>query len=76
MNKSRRARLNAIINALTELKSDLDTVFDEEDTAMSNMPESMQESDRYCAMEEACDNMSDALDALDEAIDSLESAMV
>lgn len=76
MNKSRRARLNAIINALTELKSDLDTVFDEEDTAMNNMPESMQESDRYCAMEEACDNMSDALDALDEAIDSLESAMV
>ena len=75
MNKSRRARLNATINALTELRSDLEIVHDEEDEAMENMPESLQESDRYYAMEEACDNMSDAMDALDEAVDALESAI-
>lgn len=75
MNKSRRARLNSIINTLNELRSDLETIHDEEDEAMSNMPESLQESDRYCAMEEACDNMSDAMDAMDEALDALESAM-
>ena len=75
MNKARRAKLNAVINALTELKDDLEIIHDEEDEAMENMPESLQESDRYYAMEEACDNMSDAMDALDEAIESLECAM-
>ena len=48
---------------------------DDEETAMDNLPESLQESDKYYTMEEACDAMSDAMDAIDEAIDSLESAI-
>ena len=75
MNKARRAKLNQIINTLTDLKAELDDVFSDEETALDNMPESLQDTDRYCAMEEACDNMSDAIDSLDDAIDLLESAM-
>ena len=75
MNKARRAKLNSIINALGDLKSSLELVHDEEEETMDNVPESLQESDAYCAMEEAVDNMDTAMDALDEAIDALESAM-
>lgn len=75
MTKARRVKLNAVIEALRTLKDNVEEILDEEDTAMSNMPESLQESDRYYAMEDACDSMSDAMDAIDEAIDSLESAV-
>lgn len=75
MNKARRVSLNRIINALTELKDDLETVKGEEEEAMDNMPESLQDSDRYCAMEEAVDNMDNAIDELDDVIEYLESAM-
>lgn len=75
MNKARRAELNRIINAIQDLKSDLEIVHDEEEEAMDNMPESLQDSDRYCAMEEAVDSMDNALDELDDVIEYLESAM-
>lgn len=75
MNKARRASLNRIINAIQELKNDLEVVHDEEEDAMDNMPESLQDSDRYCAMEEAVDSMDNALDELDDVIEYLESAM-
>ena len=75
MNKARRAKLNAIINALNDLRSDLELVHDEEQDVMDNMPESLQESERYERMEEAVDNMDDALSSLEDAVDSLECAM-
>ena len=75
MNKARRAELNRIINAIQELKNDLEIVHDEEEEAMDNMPESLQDFDRYCAMEEAVDNMDNAIDELDDVIEYLESAM-
>lgn len=75
MNKARRAKLSAVINVLTELKDSVEILQDEEQTAFDNLPESMQESERGEAMQDAADNMSDAMDLLDEAIEALESAM-
>ena len=40
-----------------------------------NFPESLQESERGEAMQEAIDNMESALDSIDEAISSVEEAM-
>ena len=68
MNKSRRATLNMIANALQELKSQLETVRDEEQDAFDNMPESFQESERGETMQEMIDNMDYANDSLDDAI--------
>ena len=42
---------------------------------MDNMPENLQESEKYCAAEEAVNNMDEAYDVIGEAIDSVESAM-
>ena len=75
MNKQRRAIINRIINTLYELRSDVETVQDEEQTAFDNLPESMQESAKGEAMQDNADSLSDALDMIDEAIESLESAM-
>ena len=43
MNKSRRTALNKIVAALNELRDTLETVHDEEEEAMDNLPESLQE---------------------------------
>lgn len=71
MNKSRRATLNMIVNAIEELKTQLESVRDDEQDAFDNMPESLQESERGETMQEAIDNMEYAIDNLDDAIDNL-----
>lgn len=71
MNKSRRATLNMIANAIEELKAQLESVRDDEQDAFDNMPESLQESERGETMQEAIDNMEYAIDNLDDAIDNL-----
>jgi len=75
MNKTRRAELNRIINTLTDLKYDIDIVKGDEEEAMDNMPESLQESDRYSQMESAVDAMDEAYGYIEDAIDRLEDAM-
>lgn len=55
MNKSRRNELSRIADELENLREDLDSVASEERDAYDNLPESLQESERGCAMEEAAD---------------------
>lgn len=47
---------------------------DEETEARDNMPESLWETERYAAMDEACDNLDSALSSIDEVIDYAETA--
>lgn len=75
MNKTRRAKLNAVINALAALKSDVELLQEEEQEAFDNLPESIQETDRGEAIQDAADSMSDAADLIDEAMEALEIAM-
>lgn len=75
MNKARRAELNRIINALTDLKYDIECVKDEEDEAKENLPESLQSSDRYEQMENAVNSMDNAYSYIEDAISNLEDAM-
>lgn len=75
MNKARRAVLNKIINGLNDLLDELNTVKEDEEDAMDNIPESLQGSAMYESMEEAVDHMNDAFDALEDVISSLENAM-
>lgn len=75
MNKARRAKLNALINALNDLKSDVELLQEEEQDAFDNLPESIQETERGEAMQDAADSMSDAMDLIEEAVEALETAM-
>ena len=75
MNKARRKELDRIHSAILELYESLENVMSEEEEARDNIPESLQESERYEAMEEAISNMEYAVDSLQEAMEYVESAM-
>jgi len=75
MNKLRRKSLQEIIDKMQEIRSGLETHYDEEREYRDNIPENLQDSERY----EISDNAVDALDAamsdLDSAIENIESAI-
>ena len=74
MNKLRRKRLSEIAAKIEELKADLESIQEDEEEARDNMPESLQDSERYEAMDEACGNLGCAIDSLDEALEAIEEA--
>ena len=89
MNSARRLQIKNIMSKLNDIKSQLDALKEavtdiqaEEEEYRDNMPENLQESDRYCKADEACDKIEDAnnnFDNIDEeieaALDSLEESM-
>lgn len=75
MNKARRKELSRAVELLKEAQSIIESCRDEEQEYMDNMPENLQESEKYYAAEEAVNNMDEAYDEIDEAINSVESAM-
>lgn len=75
MNKSRRKRLSEIADELENLYQDLDAVASEEREAYDNLPESLQEGDRGCAMEEAADELDDICGELDDLRQRIESVV-
>lgn len=75
MNKARRKELKRAIELLEEAQGIIESCRDEEQEYMDNMPENLQESEKYYAAEEAVNNMDEAYDKIDEVINSVESAM-
>lgn len=75
MNKARRKKLGEIIDQLETLREDLDAVASEERDAYDNLPESLQESERGCAMEEAADEIDDICSELEELRQRIESVV-
>lgn len=75
MNKARRKELSRAVELLEEAQSIIESCRDEEQEYIDNMPENLQESEKYYAAEEAVNNMDEAYDKIGEAIDSVESAM-
>ena len=71
MNKARRKKLGEIIDQLEYLREGLDAVASEEREAYDNLPESLQESERGTAMEEAADELDDICGELEELRDRI-----
>lgn len=74
MNKDRRSRLRKIIDQITDLKSGIEEIKEEEQDSFDNLPESLQQGEKGSKMEEAISNMEDATNAIDEIESSLNSA--
>ena len=84
MNNQRRRELNRIatdmesvsmpidIEELEGIKSDIESVLWDEESAFENMPENLQYSMRGEASQEAQDNMNEAIDLIDEFISDYE----
>ena len=78
MNKDRKNRTSNVLEKLRdysdkvlELKDELECIKDEEDDAMMNVPENLQGSERYEAMENAVDALDSAIDSLEEICDNI-----
>ena len=68
MNKERRRRLRQIVDQGNQLLEDLRAIQEEEQDALDNMPESLQGTERYEAMEMAGELLEEAADNLEDLI--------
>lgn len=80
MNNPRRKQLSDILDALNDLKSqledcmsDLETLRDEEQEYFDNIPENLQSSERYDRAETSASALNDAYDTLSDLIDNIDT---
>ena len=71
MNAKQRKELQGYADSLDEIKCAIEEMQEDETEKLDNMPESLQESERGEAMQEAIDNLESASSCLEEAIDYL-----
>lgn len=88
MNKKRRAEIDLVIHTIgraerssstdaaygfvEQAKTDTESIRQDEQDALDNLPESFEDSDQYRRMEDAVDHLDDAIDSLDDALSELE----
>lgn len=74
MNDKKRQKLSKAMSLLREAAGYVNDVKDDEDEALSNMPENLQYSDRYEKMEKAVDALESAGESIESAIDNIDEA--
>jgi polyhydroxyalkanoate synthesis regulator phasin len=74
MNNKRRESITKLIGQIDDLKSQIETLTEEEQDAYDNMPESLQGGDKGDAAQTAIDALESAVGSLEEAVGSLEEA--
>lgn len=75
MNNKKRDKLRKALGYIESALNLVDGVRNQEETSLGNIPENLQDTPRYEAMEEAVENMDEAYDKLDDAKDLMESAI-
>lgn len=60
---------------LNRAQAIVESAVDQEDDALSNMPDNLQSTERYEKMENAIDKLNDASEKIDEARECIEEAM-
>lgn len=84
MNNDRRKEISRIIEEiesavstakekLEELQSSIESVRDEEQECMDNMPENLQGSERYETAEQAVENLDSAASSIEELIEAIDT---
>ncbi len=74
MNQVRRKALEEILTRIEDCKNDLESLRDEEQEYLDNMPESLQSSEKHEAAENAVSELDTAIDDLEEAGSSVDGA--
>lgn len=72
MNRERRKRIMQISEKLSDIRTSLETILEEEEIAFDNMPESLQESERGEQMQEYIETIGEAISCIEETESSLE----
>lgn len=74
MNKARRELLNRAGNLLDQTSEIISAALDQEQDCLDNMPENLQDSERYQKMETAVENLESAIESIDEVKNMIEEA--
>lgn len=75
MNAQRRKAISKLIEQIEGIQSDIEMYKDEEEECYYNLPDSIQESERGEAMQDAISQLDDAYNSLDDVISYLEEAI-
>jgi hypothetical protein len=73
VNKKRKTEVTRIIGNLRQSLEDLEGVQGDEESALDNIPENLQGSQRYEDTEEALERIDDAVSSVQDAIENLEN---
>ncbi|MDO4562210.1 MAG: hypothetical protein Q4C12_00090 [Clostridia bacterium] len=74
MNKQRRIRLGESCSLLEQALRIVTTVRDQEQDALDNFPENLQNSERCTTMEHAIDELEEAIENIEQAAESINNA--
>lgn len=75
MNKDVRKEIQDLIEQLDAIKTRVEELRDDEDNKYSNLPDSLQSSEKGEKMQEAIDNLDSASGSIEEPMDFLQEAM-
>lgn len=73
MNKKRKQSIALFASMLQDIYNKLDTILDDEQDYLDNMPENLQGGISADRSQEYIDNLTEALDYIDSAIDLLKN---
>ena len=74
MNKQRRKDIDRIIDNIEQVREEMQTVLQEEQDYLDNIPENLQSSERYETAQEAVNALEEAEGIIDDIIEYLMSA--
>lgn len=74
MNADRRRAINKLSSQLDEIKGEIESLRDEEQDYIDNMPESFRQGEKGDLADQAISNLDEAVSSVESAIDSLNSA--
>lgn len=75
MNKSRRTSLKQASGLLDRAIDIIRVAKDDEQECVDNLPENLQNSERYETMEAAIDSLEEAIEKIDEAKEHIDDAI-
>lgn len=71
MNNLRRKRIAKLVDVLSNVKEAFESIAEDEEEYIDNIPENLQNSSRYEQAEEALDSLNYVVSSLDDAIETL-----
>jgi hypothetical protein len=72
MNAVRQKKIKGIYEKIERIKTEIEELYDDEQTALNNMPESFENTKRYAIADNAVNNLDSAILKLEEALEYLE----
>lgn len=71
MNNLRRKRIGKLVDILFNVKESFESIAEDEEEYIDNIPENLQNSSRYEEAEEALYNLNEVVSSLDEVLATL-----